>query len=539
MTPTKNANNSHGAFIVRLTLVLNRMSLAGRLSAGFGFLLLLMLAMGALGALELLRTNQRLQVLVEVVNKRSEQARNLVDVINTLSVQARTIALLTEIPGIDAEKKAIDQTLLQLDAVQGRMKELLAQGEQDAEAEILLDEIVATGRKAVPMFMEAVQSGLDGDNIAATMALTTRVRPVESAWRSQVADFVKLQSQRADAAVADAASARDRALAGTALLMAVALAAGILVAWRMVRGIQQPLAQALAVAERIADGDLTATVRIDRSDELGRLLQAVSAMQDRLRTVVGEIRDACESIHVASTEVASGNTELSQRTETAATSLEATASSMQQLTETVRHSAESATQANGLAESARTVATRGGEAVSKVVTTMDQIQDSARRIADITGTIDGIAFQTNILALNAAVEAARAGEQGRGFAVVAGEVRNLAQRSAEAAREIKTLIGSSTERVESGATLVKSAGSTILEVVSSVESVSAIVGQISGSAADQSRDIADVSRSVAQLDSVTQQNAALVEQSAAAAESLREQAGRLADLVRGFKLQAT
>jgi methyl-accepting chemotaxis protein len=518
---------------------LKRISLGGRLSAGFGFLLLLMLAMGALGALELVRTNQRLNVIVDVVNKRSEQARDLVDVINTLSVQARTIALLTEIPGIDSEKKAIDQTVQQLKAVLDHLRESLAQGVPDAEASLLLEEIDATGRKALPMFMEAVQNGLDGDNIAATMALTTRVRPVESAWRGQVTDFVKLQSQRADAAVADAASARDRALTGMVLLLGVALAAGTAVAWRMVRGIQQPLSQALAVAERIAHGDLTATIHVDRSDELGRLLQAVAAMQERLRDIVGEIRTTCDSIHAASTEVASGNNDLSQRTETASTSLEATASSMQQLTHTVRQSAESATEANALARSAREVATRGGEAVSRVVATMDKIQNSARRIADITGTIDGIAFQTNILALNAAVEAARAGEQGRGFAVVAAEVRSLAQRSAEAARQIKTLIASSTDHVESGAQLVKSAGSTIQEVVSSVENVSAIVGQISGATSAQRDDIADVNRSVAQLDIVTQQNAALVEQSAAAAESLREQSGRLADLVGSFKLQAT
>jgi methyl-accepting chemotaxis protein len=516
---------------------LKNASLAGRLSAGFGFLLVLMLLMGGLGALELVRTNQRMHVIVDVFNKRTEQARDLVDVINTLSVQARTIALLTEIPGIDAEKKAIDKTLQEYGAVEAALRTSLAAGEPDEEAVRLLDEIAAMSKKTIPLFMEAVQNGLDGDNIAATMALTTRVRPIEADWRKKVTSFVKLQSQRANAAVADAEVARNRALVASAVLMAVALAAGTLVAWRMVRGIQRPVTRALAVAERIANGDLTSDVRAESNDELGRLLQAVAAMQDRLRAMVGEIRHTCESIQVASTEVASGNTDLSQRTETASSSLEATASSMQQLTETVRQSADSATQANQLAASAREVAARGGEVVSKVVSTMEQIQSSSKRIADITGTIDGIAFQTNILALNAAVEAARAGEQGRGFAVVAGEVRNLAQRSAEAAREIKSLIGSSVERVESGAQLVKGAGSTMVEVVSSVERVSEIVGRISESATAQSNDIADVNRSVAQLDSVTQQNAALVEQSAAAAESLREQSGRLSELVSNFKLQ--
>jgi methyl-accepting chemotaxis protein-2 (aspartate sensor receptor) len=260
-------------------------------------------------------------------------------------------------------------------------------------------------------------------------------------------------------------------------------------------------------------------------------------MQDRLRALVGDIRHSADSIQTASTEVAVGNQDLSQRTEQTASSLQQAASSMTQLTSTVNQSAEAASQANQMAGSASAVALRGGEVVSQVVSTMNDINQSSRKIADIIGVIDGIAFQTNILALNAAVEAARAGEQGRGFAVVAGEVRSLAQRSAEAAKEIKGLIGSSVDRVEAGSRLVGDAGSTMNEIVASVQRVSGIIGEITAAAAEQSAGIGQVSSSVGQLDQMTQQNAALVEQSAAAAESLKGQAARLAQLVSVFRLQ--
>jgi methyl-accepting chemotaxis protein len=260
-------------------------------------------------------------------------------------------------------------------------------------------------------------------------------------------------------------------------------------------------------------------------------------MQERLRALVGEIRQTAESIQTASTEVASGNADLSQRTEQTASNLQQTASSMEQLTGTVRHSAASAGQANQLAANASRVATRGGDVVAQVVSSMDQINGASRKIADIIGVIDGIAFQTNILALNAAVEAARAGEQGRGFAVVASEVRSLAQRSAEAAKEIKALIGGSVEHVEAGSRLVSDAGSTMNEIVASVKRVSDIIGEITHAADEQSAGIGTVNDAVVQLDQMTQQNAALVEQSAAAAESLKDQAARLARAVGAFRLE--
>jgi methyl-accepting chemotaxis protein len=301
--------------------------------------------------------------------------------------------------------------------------------------------------------------------------------------------------------------------------------------------ITSPIEHAVTMADRIASGDLSSPIHSAGADEAAALLRSLGRMQDSLRKMVGEMHHASQSILNSSSEVASGNIDLSNRTEQAAGSLQQTASSMQELTAHVRQNADAALEANRLATTAADVALRGGGAVAQVVSTMDEINASSRRIADIIGTIDAIAFQTNILALNAAVEAARAGEQGRGFAVVATEVRSLAQRSAAAAREIKTLIGASVDRVEAGTRQVADAGSTMTEIVASVQRVSHIIHAISSATAEQSTGLGQVNGSVSDLDRMTQQNAALVEQSAAAAESLKEQAARLGTLVGAFRLE--
>jgi methyl-accepting chemotaxis protein len=299
----------------------------------------------------------------------------------------------------------------------------------------------------------------------------------------------------------------------------------------------RPIERAEQIAKAIAQGDLT-DHHIDASgnDEAARLLRSLADMQHSLGTLVGQVRQSTDSISTASTEIATGNQDLSVRTEQTASNLQRAASSMDQLTSTVRQTADAAQQANQLASSAGKVAARGGAVVSQVVSTMNDINTSSKKISDIISVIDGIAFQTNILALNAAVEAARAGEQGRGFAVVASEVRSLAGRSAEAAREIKDLIGASVERIETGSRLVSDAGQTMTDIVSSVQRVSDIIGEITAAATEQSNGISEVNTSVLHLDQMTQQNAALVEQSTAAAESLHEQADRLAEVVRTFKL---
>jgi methyl-accepting chemotaxis protein len=321
--------------------------------------------------------------------------------------------------------------------------------------------------------------------------------------------------------------------------LAVSLLAGAAAATLMIRSIVRPLAQAVVVAKQVAQGDLTARPDTQGRDEISQVMQAMSAMTTSLRDVVGRVRDSAGNIGAASGQVASGNADLSTRTEQTASSLQQTSSSVSLLAQNVQQSASSAQQASAMAASASDVAQRGGQVVQQVVDTMNDIHSSSKKIADIIGTIDGIAFQTNILALNAAVEAARAGEQGRGFAVVASEVRSLAQRSAEAAREIKQLIGASVERVQAGSKLVANAGSTMQDIVGSVQRVDQIIKEISAAALQQSQGIGEVNSAVTDLDQMTQQNAALVQQSAAAAQSLKDQANELGHLVQTFKLEDT
>ncbi|HYE70844.1 MAG TPA: methyl-accepting chemotaxis protein, partial [Aquabacterium sp.] len=336
----------------------------------------------------------------------------------------------------------------------------------------------------------------------------------------------------------------DERISRSALMVAGLVAGGFgllgLLLWVVVqRVVSRPLRAAAGVMGEVADGDLRAkvpTTATDQHDEVGQLHRAMGTMVTRLHAAIDQVRSGMSSIRQASQEVAAGNLDLSNRTEQAAGSLQRTASTMSELTDAVRQSAEAANQANSLAGTAATVAHRGGEVVAEVVTTMDQIHASSREIADIIGVIDGIAFQTNILALNAAVEAARAGEQGRGFAVVAAEVRMLAQRSAEAARQIKGLIASSVDKVETGSRLVVQAGETMRDIVASVQRVSDMVGDISATAGEQSRRIGQVNGAIGQLDQMTHQNAALVEQGSAAAASLDEQATRLAQVVTAFRL---
>ena len=350
---------------------------------------------------------------------------------------------------------------------------------------------------------------------------------------SELSEFLAKRGQVNDASVESETSRLSWLLAGSVLasflLAAVAMRA-------LVRGISAPLQQAIAIARRVADGDLGSRIEVHHGNELGDLLRSLKHMNENLVAIVGSVRDSSDSIAIGAGQIATGNADLSHRTEQQAGSLQQTASSMEQMTATVRANADAALAAEKLARSASEVAVRGGATVGTVVSTMDEINASSKKIADIIGVIDGIAFQTNILALNAAVEAARAGEHGRGFAVVAGEVRSLAQRSAQAAREIKTLIATSVERVEVGSRQVGEAGRTMEDIVGQVRRVSDLIAEISAATTEQSGGLGQVGDAVSQLDRVTQQNAALVEQSAAAAESLKQQAARLVGAVSAFKL---
>jgi methyl-accepting chemotaxis protein len=344
-------------------------------------------------------------------------------------------------------------------------------------------------------------------------------------------------------ALADELRARESAAARNLWGMAALLALlGALCVWVMAavaRSATRSIGEAVRVAQAVAGGDLTSVIHPGARDETGDLLQALKTMNDSLVRIVSQVRQGSENIVTGSSQIATGNADLSQRTEEQASNLEQTAASMEQLTATVQQNADTAQQASTLAHGASSAAVAGGEVVGQVVHTMQDIAASSRRISDIIGVIDGIAFQTNILALNAAVEAARAGEQGRGFAVVAGEVRNLAQRSAEAAKEIKGLINASVERVDAGTELVEQAGQSVSNIVSQVQRVNDLIGAITAASAEQSSGISQVGHAVAQLDQVTQQNAALVEESAAAADSLKHQATVLADVVNVFRLRAT
>ena len=415
---------------------------------------------------------------------------------------------------------------------------VLKSGKEDAGTVVaarMETELGAYATAMAPVIRQLENSGYD----SATVANKVMGRAKDAAASAEKS-AVELQKILVGEG-AQAEAARQAMTKQTILLFALAVGLAIVIVVPAtvinMQSICTPISQAQALAASIARGDLTNDVQLVGSDESAQLMRALSDMQGALRQLVGQVRNSTDSITTASSEIASGNQDLSARTEQTASNLQEVAASMTQLTGTVRQTADSAMTANQLSSSAAETAQRGGSVMGQVVSTMGEISDSSRRIADIIGTIDGIAFQTNILALNAAVEAARAGEQGRGFAVVASEVRSLAQRSAEAAKEIKTLIGASVERVESGSRLVEDAGGAMTEIVASVQRVADIIGEISAASREQSDGINQVNAAIGQLDQMTQQNAALVEESAAAAESLKEQSQRLAGAISVFRLR--
>jgi methyl-accepting chemotaxis protein len=425
---------------------------------------------------------------------------------------------------IAATRKALDALLV---------------GEEDEDNPLVrraIEQLDAYTKASEPVLQQIQNGGFDTAKVADRML--ARAKTHVAAVEQEVAKITKIIDDESRATLAKFDDAMLQMLWAFLVVLGVTVCMVVPLTLLNSRSITRPIAYARSVAESIASGDLSRRIRLEGRDEASALLSALSQMQESLKKLVGEVRETADQIRVASTEVAAGNADLSGRTEQASSSLQQTASSMELLTGSVRQSSEAATQANRLAGSASDVARRGGQVFAQVVSTMDEINTSSRRIGDIIGVIDAIAFQTNILALNAAVEAARAGEQGRGFAVVASEVRSLAGRSSEAAREIKALIGASTEKVESGSRLVQDAGSTMDEIVASVQRVSDTINEISAAAGEQSSGIGKVNTEVNQLDQVTQQNAALVEQSAAASESLKDQSIRLTAVVSAFRIDA-
>ncbi|MBI3101394.1 MAG: MCP four helix bundle domain-containing protein [Burkholderiales bacterium] len=447
---------------------------------------------------------------------------------------ARTQAMIVSSdPSVEAEfKDVIAATSAQISQVQKSLEAMnLTEADKAQMAKI------AVARSAMlDLRKKATHIKSEGRNDEAIALVKQSYNPAVAAYLQSLRDFVDLQQKYAVQRQSELGADRMRTVQLAAVMVALVLLGIGVGAYFLIRSIEQPLAQAQTLAQRIAAGDLSAQESVARGDEFGDLLRALYAMSESLGRMVHQVRQSTDSIATASAEIAQGNHDLSARTEQASSNLQQTAAAMEQFTSTIGQSAQSAQQASSLANGAASVARKGGDVVSQVVSTMEEIQHSSSKIADIIGVIDGIAFQTNILALNAAVEAARAGEQGRGFAVVASEVRSLAGRSAEAAKEIKQLIGVSVQKVEAGSGLVQQAGSTMQEIVQSVQRVTDMIGEITAASAEQSSGIAQVNQAVGHLDQMTQQNAALVEESTAAAQSLREQAEQLAQAVSQFKV---
>ena len=516
--------------------VLGQLSIRARLYFATTFSLVLLTAVGALGYVALDRSRSTLQELfARQVQTLTDMAELRTGLGHLRRAEKDIIINFNNAVEVQALREGWSR---QLDALRKSMAQVREVQAGNVEFTGALDKALAEVGQyeggLVPIFDQIERALLDGAGAGAYAERFKAHMDTTDALLASLATQARGHMEEARAAL-------DQRTATMSTLIAAAVLLGLAVLVPLtlfsVRSITQSLEQARALAERIAAGDLSHAVQSRQRDEIGSLVAAMGRMQDALRTLVGQVQQAAGSIATASDEIALGNQDLSQRTEQTAASLQQTASSMELLTGTVQHSAESSRQASGLAANAAEVAVRGGAVVAQVVQTMGEISDSSRRIGDITGVIDSIAFQTNILALNAAVEAARAGEQGRGFAVVASEVRSLAQRSADAAKEIKALIGASVERVEGGSRLVAQAGETMTEIVASVRRVSDIVAEITSAAAEQAGSIGQVGQSVSHLEQMTQQNAALVEESAAASQSLRDQAGRLTEAVSRFKLQ--
>ncbi|MGK6311141.1 methyl-accepting chemotaxis protein [Variovorax sp. DT-64] len=505
-----------------------------RLGFGFAAMLLLLAVISAIGTLRLQSVGNAADDMVRGALVKERLASEWAKLLGPAIVQTFAMVKATE-PATEAYfAKARLETSQRINPVQKQLEALLSMPQEKK-----LYAQVADARKVVlDTLAEIVKLKTAGDAAGANQLADTRFAAALKVYEEAVDRIAAHEREQIDAVAAGIAKDNQSGRVLMVVLSAAALALGVLCAWLTARSITRPLGEAVKVAETVASGDLSARIKVESRDETGQLMNALRNMNASLARVVGEVRNGTDTIATASGQIASGNHDLSSRTEEQASSLQQTAASMEELTSTVKQNADNARQANQLALSASEVAVKGGDVVGQVVSTMASIHASSKKIVDIIGVIDGIAFQTNILALNAAVEAARAGEQGRGFAVVASEVRNLAQRSAAAAKEIKGLIDDSVGKVDAGTALVGEAGKTMEEIVGSIRRVTDIVGEISAASHEQTQGIEQINQAITQMDQVTQQNAALVEEAAAAAQSMQEQAGSLVQAVSVFRLKA-
>ena len=511
---------------------MKNLKIGQRLTLSFGAVVAVLIILAAIAYTRLDKLDAAISVVSNDRYPKTVNAHIIKDALNETARNMRNALLMTDAKQIKGELDTIAQGSITISAALDRLDQTIKSEKGRTYVKALTD---ARGR-FTPLkdkFVSLVEQGLRAE---AQVLLFAEVRPAQLEYMLGLDKLVEYQSSLMHKAGEDAHDVSASAQQLVAILSVIAVIISAFLGFLATRSITRPLSQAVGLARKVADGDLTGTIVVTSKDETGQLLQALQDMNNGLVRIVTQVRMGTDTIATASSQIATGNLDLSSRTEEQASSLEETASSMEELTSTVKQNADNARQSNQLAMTASEVAVRGGAVVSQVVETMGSINDSANKIVDIIGVIDGIAFQTNILALNAAVEAARAGEQGRGFAVVASEVRNLAQRSASAAKEIKTLIDDSVEKVGTGSRLVNEAGATMGEVVESVRRVTDIMSEITAASQEQTDGIEQINQAVMQMDQVTQQNAALVEEAAAAAESLQDQASNLLQVVSVFKL---
>jgi methyl-accepting chemotaxis protein len=518
---------------------LSNMKVGMRLGLGFALVLVLMVILTVVGVVRMAQIQNRLDHVVSVNNV---VTRLVVDMRNNVSERVtslRTLTLMTDPADMEPELKRFKEQTGKYEAIEHKLAEKFA-AEASAEEKNLLTQIKDAENVAMPAIAKASALYLANNAMDATRVMVKEIRPAQKKWLDALDQLASLEDKQNSQTQVDAEAQFGSARNFMLVLLILAVGMGVAAATVITRGLLKQLGAepgyTARIATSIAEGDLSIAINTKSSDR-GSLLTEMKQMRNSLVDIVSQVRRGTHTITTASREIAAGNTDLSSRTELQASSLEKTASAMEELTSTVKQNADNAREANQLAATASDVARKGGEVVSQVVGTMGEINSSASKIADIIGVIDGIAFQTNILALNAAVEAARAGEQGRGFAVVASEVRNLAQRSAAAAKEIKTLIGDSVEKIGRGSKLVGEAGVTMEEVVDSVKRVTDIMSDIAAASAEQSAGIEQVNLSIIEMDGMTQQNAALVEQAAAAFQSLQSQAAELQRVVSIFKVE--